>query len=70
MLKVGQARCERLGYDKEMISWVKGDAEQLQFEDNKFNAYTTAFGVRNVTRIDKVCITINFLAFINYSLNL
>ncbi|XP_017785139.1 PREDICTED: 2-methoxy-6-polyprenyl-1,4-benzoquinol methylase, mitochondrial [Nicrophorus vespilloides] len=54
MLDVGKARCEKLKYDSEHISWQQGNAEELPFEDNKFNAYTIAFGVRNVTHIDKV----------------
>lgn len=37
-----------------MIAWKEGDAEKLPFDDNQFNAYTIAFGIRNVTHIDKV----------------
>ncbi|GJQ72964.1 putative methyltransferase [Trypoxylus dichotomus] len=54
MLDVGEARCQRLNYDKNQIDWKVGDAEQLPFEDNVFDAYTIAFGIRNVTHIDKV----------------
>ena len=35
------------------ISWVAGDAEALPFSDGEFDAYTIAFGIRNVTHIDK-----------------
>ena len=31
-----------------------GDAEELPFDDNKFDVYTIAFGIRNVTHIDQV----------------
>ena len=34
-----------LGY-KQGITWVEGDAQQLPFEDNSFDAYTIAFGIR------------------------
>jgi len=35
------------------LDFVVGDAEQLPFADNTFDAYTIAFGLRNVTEIDK-----------------
>ncbi len=35
------------------LSWVKGNAEELPFEDNMFDFYTISFGIRNVTNIDK-----------------
>ncbi len=35
------------------IDWVNGNAEELPFEDCSFDVYTIAFGLRNVTRIDK-----------------
>jgi len=34
------------------LSWVVGNAEKLPFPDRSFNAYTIAFGLRNVTDID------------------
>lgn len=34
------------------IQWVCGDAEKLPFSDMTFDAYTIAFCLRNVTRID------------------
>jgi demethylmenaquinone methyltransferase/2-methoxy-6-polyprenyl-1,4-benzoquinol methylase len=34
------------------IDWVVGDAEHLPFADGAFDAYTIAFGLRNVTDID------------------
>ena len=35
------------------LDWVTGDAESLPFEDRAFDGYTIAFGLRNVTDIDK-----------------
>jgi demethylmenaquinone methyltransferase/2-methoxy-6-polyprenyl-1,4-benzoquinol methylase len=34
------------------MSWAVGNAEQLPFPDRSFDAYTIAFGLRNVTDID------------------
>lgn len=34
------------------ISFVEGNAERLPFEDNSFDVYSIAFGLRNVTQID------------------
>lgn len=34
------------------ISLTQGNAEQLPFPDRSFDAYTIAFGIRNVTHID------------------
>ncbi|XP_073438858.1 2-methoxy-6-polyprenyl-1,4-benzoquinol methylase, mitochondrial isoform X1 [Dendrobates tinctorius] len=52
MLKVGKEKSLRFGYS-EGLSWVAGDAEELPFADEKFDVYTIAFGIRNVTHIDK-----------------
>jgi demethylmenaquinone methyltransferase / 2-methoxy-6-polyprenyl-1,4-benzoquinol methylase len=50
----------RVGRDKSIdrgllrgIDWVVGDAEALPFPDCSVGAYTIAFGLRNVTRIDR-----------------
>ncbi|XP_071619015.1 2-methoxy-6-polyprenyl-1,4-benzoquinol methylase, mitochondrial isoform X2 [Heliangelus exortis] len=51
MLKVGKQKAQHLGYS-EGLSWVLGNAEELPFDDDKFDVYTIAFGIRNVTRID------------------
>ena len=31
-----------------------GDAEELPFDDDQFDIYTIAFGIRNVTHVDQV----------------
>lgn len=35
------------------LTWVCGDAEKLPVPDSSFDAYTIAFGIRNVTHIDR-----------------
>ena len=35
------------------ITFAQGNAEALAFPDRAFDAYTIAFGIRNVTHIDK-----------------
>uniref|UniRef100_A0A8C8RGT7 2-methoxy-6-polyprenyl-1,4-benzoquinol methylase, mitochondrial n=1 Tax=Pelusios castaneus TaxID=367368 RepID=A0A8C8RGT7_9SAUR len=52
MLKVGKQKAQHLGYS-EGLAWVVGNAEELPFNDNKFDVYTIAFGIRNVTHIDQ-----------------
>jgi demethylmenaquinone methyltransferase/2-methoxy-6-polyprenyl-1,4-benzoquinol methylase len=37
----------------ERIAFVQGNAEWLPFPDRSFDAYTIAFGIRNVTHIDR-----------------
>ncbi|XP_052801314.1 2-methoxy-6-polyprenyl-1,4-benzoquinol methylase, mitochondrial-like [Mya arenaria] len=53
MLEVGQGRAAEAGITSG-ISWLKGNAECLPVEDNSFDVYTIAFGIRNCTHIDKV----------------
>ena len=54
MLAVGKNRADRVlsktsrGY----VGFVEGNAECLPFEDNSFDFYTIAFGLRNVTNKD------------------
>lgn len=38
--------------DHRSLHWVEGNAEALPFEDNSVDAYTIAFGIRNVTDRD------------------
>lgn len=42
-----------LGYPDKSLLWVEGDAEALCFEDSTVDGYTIAFGIRNVTHIEK-----------------
>lgn len=53
MLRVGRERSKIFGVPETKIDWVQGNAETLPFPDNTFSAYTIAFGIRNVTHIDK-----------------
>ncbi len=52
MLKEGKARAIDRGILSN-INWLCGDAEKLPVEDNSFDYYTIAFGIRNVTNIQK-----------------
>lgn len=49
MLGVGIDRAERQGLTG--FVWAEENAEKLSFADNSFDAYTIAFGIRNVTDI-------------------
>ena len=49
MLAVGMERAEKLG--DLPLAWQVENAETLSFESNCFDAYTIAFGIRNVTDI-------------------
>ena len=64
MLRVGEARArERFGNamldgnggdtskTRAPLSFVEGNAQELQFDDNTFDLYTIAFGLRNVTGV-------------------
>ncbi|WP_420142364.1 class I SAM-dependent methyltransferase [Sphingomonas sp.] len=51
MLDVGRARAAKKGI--EGLDWSVQNAETLSFGDGAFDAYTIAFGIRNVTHIDK-----------------
>ena len=53
MLHEGQRRARERGLDKaNNLTWEEGDAMKLQFEDNSFDLYTIAFGIRNVVDIE------------------
>jgi demethylmenaquinone methyltransferase/2-methoxy-6-polyprenyl-1,4-benzoquinol methylase len=49
MLAVGMERAEQRGLKG--LAWKQENAEGLTFEDSSFDAYTIAFGIRNVTDI-------------------
>lgn len=52
MLNVGIDKIKKLNLAQK-ISMQKGDAENLPFEDNKFDAVSVAFGVRNFENLEK-----------------
>lgn len=49
MLEVGMDRAQARGIDG--LVWTEANAETLTFPDRFFDAYTIAFGIRNVTDI-------------------
>jgi demethylmenaquinone methyltransferase/2-methoxy-6-polyprenyl-1,4-benzoquinol methylase len=49
MLDVGMERAKKRGI--EGLLWAEENAEKLSFADGTFDAYTIAFGIRNVTDI-------------------
>ena len=51
MLDVGIERAMERGIDG--LVWSRQNAEELSFPNRFFDAYTIAFGIRNVTHIDK-----------------
>lgn len=54
MLHVGQTRAfDTRGQKPNPEAWVTADAEKLPFDEGSMEGYTIAFGIRNVTHIDK-----------------
>ena len=51
MLDVGIERARRRGLDG--LVWAHENAEELSFPDASFDAYTIAFGIRNVTHAEQ-----------------
>lgn len=51
MLGVGEERAAKKGLS-ENLAFVEANAESLPFDANSFDAYTIAFGIRNVPHID------------------
>ncbi len=51
MLEVGRERAAKKGYSG--IRFVEANAEELPFDAVSFDAYTIAFGIRNVPRIEE-----------------
>jgi demethylmenaquinone methyltransferase/2-methoxy-6-polyprenyl-1,4-benzoquinol methylase len=52
MLRVGRERAKKWRFPAQ-VSFVEANAEALPFEDGSFDAYTIAFGIRNVPRIER-----------------
>lgn len=52
MLNVGIEKVKKHNLQNS-INMLKGDAENLPFQDNKFDAVTVAFGVRNFENLNK-----------------
>lgn len=52
MLRVGRARAADSGYS-DRAKFVCGDAQKLPVPDASVDAYTIAFGIRNVTHVDQ-----------------
>ena len=51
MLRVGEERAKTWRFGGQ-AKFVEANAEELPFEDESFDAYTIAFGIRNVPRIE------------------
>lgn len=51
MLGVGAERAKKRGLDGK-LEFIEANAEDLPFENGAYDAYTIAFGIRNVPRID------------------
>jgi len=52
MLEVGKKKMKDRGHEGK-IELLKGDSENLPFEENKFDAVVVAFGVRNFENLEK-----------------
>ena len=52
MLEVGKTRAAKRGLS-DQLTFVEANAETLPFPDKSFDAYTIAFGIRNVPRIEQ-----------------
>ncbi len=52
MLRVAADRAARRS-DSSRLTFIEGNAEALPLPDSRFDAYTIAFGIRNVPRIER-----------------
>ncbi len=52
MLSVGREKIKNKGL-QDIIELKLGDSENLEFDDNTFDAYTVGFGVRNFENLEK-----------------
>lgn len=54
MLEIGKQRAKKRGLaNAACLVWMEGDAEALTLKDESVDSYTIAFGIRNVTHIDR-----------------
>eukprot|EP01018_Ginkgo_biloba_P011382 Gb_29279 [translate_table: standard] len=54
MLDVGRRRAISRGLgEATSLIWMEGDAEALDFGNASMDGYTIAFGIRNVTHIER-----------------
>lgn len=58
MLQIGKEKVKHKSLDQ-IITMVVGDSEKLPFENDRFDAITVAFGVRNFENLDHGLIEIN-----------
>jgi len=52
MLQIGRERAKRYLAKSNQLEFIQGNAEALPFGSASFDAYTIAFGIRNVPRIE------------------
>lgn len=52
MMNIGREKVKQMHLDKQ-ISFAKEDCTTLSFPDNRFDAITVAFGIRNFENLDK-----------------
>ncbi|RCL01561.1 MAG: 4-benzoquinol methylase [Candidatus Tokpelaia sp. JSC085] len=53
MLKVGREYANKKGYAA-CVDFIEANAEAMPFEDNRFDACTISFGIRNMSHINRV----------------
>jgi demethylmenaquinone methyltransferase / 2-methoxy-6-polyprenyl-1,4-benzoquinol methylase len=51
MLKLAEERAARRSFSSR-VTFIEGNAEALPLADSRFDAYTIAFGIRNVPRVE------------------
>ncbi|MDD4719297.1 MAG: bifunctional demethylmenaquinone methyltransferase/2-methoxy-6-polyprenyl-1,4-benzoquinol methylase UbiE [Bacteroides sp.] len=52
MIEIGKKKAQEQGLS-DYITFLKEDCTQLSFQDNQFDAVTSAFGIRNFENLDK-----------------
>ncbi len=52
MLQMGEQRAAERKIENK-LTFIEGNAEELPFDDNSFDAYTIAFGIRNVPQMEE-----------------